>query len=307
MKKRKLTNIAASVHDRLLARAMAERRPFDELLQYYAIERFLYRLSRSRHVDRFVLKGALMIQIWGGPFSRATRDIDLLSTSVVSVDRMSEIFQDCLDVNVKDDGLRFDAESIRSEEIRLGAEYGGVRVTFRAFLENADIRLQVDVGFGDVGTPKAKPVVYPSLLGLEEPRLLGYTPETTVAEKLQAMVVLDMANSRMKDFLDVWQLAANREFAGRTLARAVRSTFDRRKTPFPGTTPIAFTSAFSENEEKQVQWNAYLRKERIHAQEKPPSLKDAIDVIASFALPVLEALAKGQSFSFHWLPGGPWQ
>jgi hypothetical protein len=121
------------------------------------------------------------------------------------------------------------------------------------------------------------------------------------------MVVLDMANSRMKDFLDVWLLAVNHEFAGRTLTRAIRSTFARRKTLLPGTTPIVFSSTFSENEEKQIQWRAYLRKGRLHVQKQPPSLKEVIELIASFAMPVMEVIAKNQSFDRRWPPGGPWQ
>ncbi len=305
MRKRKLANVAASVHDRLLFRARAEGKPFNELLQYYAIERFLFRLSRSKYADLFVLKGALMYQFWGGLVSRSTRDIDLLGTVSSSVGQMVDIVRECLAVEAEDDGLQFDSDSVRGEEIRIEANYQGVRVTFAAYLEKAQIRLQVDVGFGDVITPGVTRIVYPSLIGLQEPRLLGYTPETTVAEKMHAMVVRDMANSRMKDFYDLWLLACGREFGGAVLAEALLATFRRRKTSLPDDTPIALSPAFSEAPEKQMQWRAYLRKARIAGDQ--PTLRQVAEVIASFVMPAIESSRQGLAFQRIWTPGGPWK
>ncbi|RMG12191.1 MAG: nucleotidyl transferase AbiEii/AbiGii toxin family protein, partial [Deltaproteobacteria bacterium] len=241
--KKKATNLAASVHARLLDRAKAEGRPFNELLQYYAMERFLYRLSRSEHGDRFVLKGALMLQLWGRPVTRATRDIDLLGRGASNVDYLVDVVRSCLALEVEDDGLRFDPECVTGKEIRLAANYDGVRIRCKAQLGNACVSLQIDVGFGDVITPGAQEIEYPVLLDFEAPRLLGYTPESAIAEKFQAMVVLDMANTRMKDFLDIWMLAREHEFAGDVLADAVAATFRRRQTPLPESTPLALTSA----------------------------------------------------------------
>ena len=304
MTRRPPTNLAASVHDRLLARARTEGRPFDELLQYYVIERFLYRLSRSRHSDRLVLKGALMLQFWGGPLSRSTRDIDLMQASSATVERMVQIVRDILAVKVGDDGLLFDAGSLRGESIRVEAEYHGVRLTCRAVLGKAVVRLQVDVGFGDAITPRAREILYPSLLDFGPAKLLGYVPETAVAEKLQAMVVLDMANSRMKDFFDIWLLATKREFAGALLRDAIRATFARRRTDLPEATPVALAPAFSQNREKQTQWRAYLRKARVR--EEAPTLREVADLIASFVMPVVESGRLGASFDRRWPPGGPW-
>ena len=305
MKTRKLTNVAASVHDRLLSRAKAEEKPFQEILQYYAIERFLFRLSRSTYADRFVLKGALMHQLWGGSLSRSTRDIDFMGRFSSSVEQAVEIFRECFAVAVDDDGLRFEAESIRGEEIRIDAYYHGVGVTFSAYLENAMIRLQVDVGFGDVITPSAMKIIYPSILGLEEPKLLGYTPETTVAEKLHAIVVLDMANSRMKDFYDLWFLATGHEFKGPVLIEAIRSTFSRRRTALPAAIPVGLTPAFSEAPQKQAQWQAYLRKARMKGDHL--SLPQTADIIVQFLMPVIESARQGFSFKRRWPPGGPWR
>jgi hypothetical protein len=246
-----------------------------------------------------------MHQLWGGSLSRSTRDIDFMGRISLSVEQAVDVFRDCIAVKVDDDGLRFEASSIRGEEIRSDANYHGVRVTFRAYLENAEIRLQIDVGFGDVITPGAQKVIYPSLLGLEEPRLLGYTPETTVAEKLQAMVVLDMANSRMKDFYDLLLLATGHEFTGQVLTEAIRSTFSRRRTAVPEAIPIALTPAFSDAPHKQAQWHAYLRKARIKGEQR--SLRQTADIIVSFLMPVIESARQGLSFKRKWPPGGPWR
>jgi hypothetical protein len=185
----------ASARARLLNRAKAERRPFSELLQYYGMERFLYRLSRSDHAEHFVLEGALMLQFWGAPLTRATKDIDLLGRDTRSVEQLVAVVKDCLMLELEDDGLRFDPETIQGNEIGIDAKYDGVRLTFVGFLGTARIHLQVDVDFGDVITPGAQELDYPTLLGLDAPRLLGYTPETAIAEKFHAMVVLDMANT----------------------------------------------------------------------------------------------------------------
>lgn len=301
--KKEVTNIAASVHARLLNRAKTEGRPFNELLQYFAMERFLYRLSRSEHADRFVLKGALMLQFWGGPVSRATKDIDLLGRATGTVEELAEVVRSCLAVAVEDDGLCFDPKRVTGEEIRLAANYNGVRMRCAARLGNARVAIQVDVGFGDVVTPGAQDIEYPTLLDFDAPQLLGYTPETAIAEKLEAMVVLDMANTRMKDFLDIWTLAQGREFAGEILAQAIGATFRRRGTELPESTPLALTPTFHSATTKQTQWRAYLRKGRIHG---VPDLAEVAENLESFVMPVVAALVEGQGFTQRWRPAGPW-
>jgi hypothetical protein len=199
---KKVKNVAASVHARLLQKAKAEGRSFNELLPYYGMERFLYRLSRTPHGKRFVLKGALALEALGGKSPRATKDIDLLGRRSASTAELVSMVRECMALEVEDDGIRFDPRSVAGEPIRLATQYGGVRLTFRGALGNTRLALQVDVGFGDVITPGPLELTYPTLLGTESPRLLGYPLETMIAEKLHAMVVLDMANSRMKDFLD---------------------------------------------------------------------------------------------------------
>ena len=303
--KKAISNLAASVHARLLNQAKAEGRPFNELLQYYAMERFLYRLSRSENAEQFVLKGALMLQFWGGPLTRATRDIDLLGHTTAEAGELVEIIRGCITVRVDDDGLLFDATSVSGEEIRLDAHYHGVRIRCRANLGAARIPIQIDVGFGDIITPGARKIVYPTLLDFDAPRLLGYTPETSIAEKFQAMVILDMANTRLKDFLDIWALAQGKEFRGEVVAEAIEATFLQRRTQLPEFTPVALTAAFHSASAKQTQWRAYLRKNRIEG-EIPP-LDEVTNQIQAFVMPAVDALVAERPFAKRWSPGGPWQ
>jgi len=301
----KVMNIPASVRARLLNRARNEQRPFNELLQYYAMERFLYRLSKSKHADSFVLKGGLMLQMWGGSLTRATKDIDLHRAAAASVDDLERVIRDCINAPVEDDGLLFDAETVSGEQIRLDAQYDGVRIRFGGRLGNARINVQVDIGFADIITPGAQPISYPTLLDFSTPELLGYTPETTIAEKFEAMVSLDMANTRMKDFLDIWLLAKGRSVEGRVLARAVSATFSRRKTELPTEAPIALTPAFSGARDKSIQWTSYAKKARVRGEV--PSLGEATALIHDFLMPVVEALGAEKAFEADWSPGGPWE
>jgi len=250
-------NVAHSVHDRLLALAKVRSRPFNELLQYYAMERFLYRLSVSPAKRRFVLKGALLLAAHGAAPFRPTRDIDLLGQFDNSEANVRELLGAICRQEVPDDGLCFDAESLRTERIREEADYPGVRLQFAGYLDRARVAMQVDVGFGDAVTPAPKEVAYPALLDQPVPRLRAYPLETAVAEKLQTMVYLGELNSRMKDFLDVWVLCRHPVLEADRLRAAIAATFARRRTAVPaavGCLSTPFAAA------KQTQWRALLRK-----------------------------------------------
>ncbi len=302
-RKTPVKDMAASVHDRLLRLAKDSGRPFGEMLQYFAMERFLYRLGVSSHRDRFVLKGALMLRTWDAPLARPTMDIDLLGRMNNAASAVAAAIRDCLVVEVPPDGLSFDPVSIEAQEITLDAAYTGVRVRFTGRLgERTRISMQVDVGFGDPVVPGPADVLFPVLLDFDRPHLLGYTPETTVAEKFQAMVELDLANSRVKDFYDLWMLARTRGFDGATLAQALEATFRNRRTPLPQVAPTALGLAFSGNDGKQVQWRAFLRKGRLEA----ASLAEVTAVIARLVMPVSEAVAQGRPFDSTWIPGTGW-
>lgn len=299
-------NVAASVHQRLLNRARAEGRPFNELLQYFAMERFLYRLGCSPYRDHFVLKGALMFIVWQVPFPRPTRDIDLLARMDNAVQHVTTALRDICEVSVPDDGLRFAGETAVGERIMEAADYAGVRVRFTAFLGKARIPMQVDVGFGDPVTPNPSVIRWPTLLDFPAPELQGYSRESTIAEKVQIMVRLGEINSRMKDFFDVWLLAARGSFEGETLARAIQATFQQRGTVIPAS-PVALSDAFARDPERQVRWEAFLRRYRLSRDaDIPTRLTEVVRVIAAFLGPLLEAVSEGRRFEKQWPAGGPW-
>jgi len=204
MTERKITNLPASIRQRLLKVAQASNRPFQEVLQYYAMERFLFRLSVSSHVEKFILKGALMMTAWGAPATRPTRDIDLLGYVPNQVESLVEIIREVCCQEVEPDALSFDPTTATGIVIKADADYEGVRVTSRGSLQNMPIPMQIDIGFGDIVFPAPAITEYPVILNHARPKLRGYSRETTVAEKFEAMVKLGLLNSRMKDFFDVW-------------------------------------------------------------------------------------------------------
>ena len=303
-----VTNIAASVHQRLLNLARERQEEFQFVLTKYALERLLFRISRSKHGDVFVLKGALLFELWTEKRYRPTRDADFLASGENSLERICGIFKDICGEAVIDDGLRFDPASVQAERIKEDADYEGVRVKLRGYLEKAAVSVQIDIGFGDVITPDATKVDFPSMLGFPKPHLLAYPKETVVAEKFEAMVKLGMVNSRMKDFHDVRSLCQEFSFDGRILSAAVWNTFSRRNSGNPERAiekmPLVFTPAFFEDENKQKQWAAWCRKNRGYVSDV--SLKSVCLEIAGFLRPVLAALRDRESFDRSWPPTGPW-
>lgn len=305
MTRKPLVNIAPSVHQRLLTRAKKEGRPFNELLQHYAIERFLYRLGQSAHAEKLLLKGALLLRVWQIPMARPTMDIDMLGRTIGTLEVLVAILRECMSLKVEDDGMQYDPASITTEAITLDADYQGWRIRFRALLGNARVTMQVDVGIGDVVYPAPIWIDYPVLLDQPAPHLLAYTPENAIAEKYQAMVELDKANSRMKDFHDIWTLARNLEFDGERLSEAIRRTFERRKTKLLESAPTAFTAEFYEDKAKQTQWQAFLNKGL--ATKETLSLANVTKVLHGFLTPPTEALISGKAFQMRWPLGGPWR
>ncbi len=303
MTKRPVTNVAASVHQRLLNKARRENRPFNELLQVYAMERFLYRLSVSRHAEKFVLKGALMLTAWNAPISRPTMDIDLLGRTANDVDALVKIMREICGESVEADGLAFDPTTVAGQRIAEEAVYEGVRLRFRGALGNARITMQLDVGFGDVVEPSPRTVDYPTLLAMPAPRLPGYSRESTVAEKFEAMIKLGELNSRMKDFFDIWLLSKHFDFDGATLARAIGRTLAARGTDVSHR-PIALTPEFAELPGKPAQWRAFVLKTRLS--NVPEEFAPVVGAVSDFLTPVAEALVAGRKFEGRWSAPGPW-
>ena len=281
----KVKNLAASVRQRLLNVAKARGDEFDLVLARYALERLLYRMSVSPHGERFLLKGALLFMVWGVDDHRPTRDADLLGVGDSDPDAVAAVFREICKVGCED-GIAFDAGSVAAAPIAEEKVYTGVRVTLRAGLDGARIPVQVDVGFGDAVTPGPQAVDYPVLLDAPAPKLRAYPVETVIAEKLHAMTVLGMNNSRMKDFYDLKAIGARFAPDRETLARAIAATFERRKTDLPEGLPLALGAKFGGDEEKQRQWAAFLRRNRLD--EKANSLADCQARIVELVGPALE-------------------
>lgn len=304
MTDRQLKNVAASVRQRLMNSAKASGRPFQEMLQYFAMERFLYRLSQSPHAERFILKGALLFNLWGASSSRPTRDIDLLGRLNNSVDTLVPVFRDVCQLAVEPDGLVFAVENVAGQIIKEDAACSGVRVTFQAFLENACVPMRIDIGFGDTVVPAATFADYPTILDHAPPRLRAYPKETVVAEKFEAMVKLGQLNSRLKDFFDLWLLSRQFEFDGRLLSEAITRTFENRRTAMIAV-PIALTAAFANEPIKQTQWKGFVRKSRL--QIAPAEFPVVVGALGHFLGPLAAALATGKDFVSSWSPSGKWQ
>lgn len=304
MSKRAVFNVPASVHARLMNIAKASGRPFNEVLQHFALERFLFRLSKSAHAEHFVLKGALMLRVWGLPAARPTMDIDVLGKIPNDAETVRAAIQDCMRVECAD-GVALDERSIVVERIALDADYAGLRATFRGSLGKIRLHYHVDVGLGDAVKPAPVRIEYPQLLDFGAPRLTAYRVETAIAEKFQAMVELEAANSRMKDFHDIYMISRHLTVEGPALAEAIEATFGRRSTPIPIEAPLALTTAFAGSAIKQTQWRAFVR--RLMRNGESPELEEITRAIGQFLMPVAVAAAGGSRFEQVWAPGGPWR
>ena len=305
MTKRVLRDVAASVRQRLLNLHRKTGEDFGVILSRYAIERLLYRLSRSKYAESFVLKGAMLFAVWTERLHRPTRDLDLLGHGPDSADRIASVFREIAGVDVEPDGQHFDAQQITVSDIREDQVYQGKRVKIPSRLGTARINVQVDIGFGDAVIPPPETVDYPTLLDMPAPRVRAYPREAAVAEKLQAMVALGMLNSRMKDFYDALVMSREFAFAGGRLVAAIAGTFGRRHTVFPASVPEGLSEDFGRDEDKITQWNAFLRRSRLEA--PAADFAEVVEEIARFLLPPLHAASVGGAFVLRWEPGGPWQ
>jgi predicted nucleotidyltransferase component of viral defense system len=275
-----LQNIGASVRARLLNLARERNQPFDLLLTRYTLERLLYRLSSSQYRERFVLKGAMLMTNWMNDPHRPTRDLDLLAFGDSDPEVILAVFRDICAIKA-DDAVVFDISALAVDRVRDELEYGGLRIKTNATVDGAKVRVLVDIGFGDAIEPGLTEIELSVLLDQPAPRLRAYSYETVIAEKFQAMVNLGRANSRMKDFYDIWILARSQEFDGDKLARAIAATFARRKTGIPSERPDALTPAFAEDQTKQRQWTAFLEDVAI----TPGTLAEVVEDLATFLMP----------------------
>jgi len=297
-----IRNIGASVRRRLLNNAREEGRGLQELMQYYAMERFLYFLSVSPYADQFVLKGALLLRVWEAPLARPTMDIDMLGRVSNDEQSIPGIIRDILAVEHCEDGIVFDPASISVESITEGAEYKGQRVRFRGVLDAARIIIQIDLGFGDRVYPDPSRQRLPSLLNFPEAELYCYSRESVIAEKFEAMVKLGILNSRMKDFCDIWMLSRQYDFQGDNLCEAMRQTLKQRGTEL--LLPLAvFSSDFVTA--KQVQWKAFRK--RFPHEYVPDMFDEVVRQLQVFLAPVVEAISAKKRFVDIWVAPDSWQ
>jgi predicted nucleotidyltransferase component of viral defense system len=282
MSSKLVTNVPASITARIKNWAMANSQSYQHALTRYATERFFARLEVSDFSDRFVLKGGNLFVVWfSGKDYRPTIDTDFLYRGhEMTEEQIASAFVKICTSLPPDDGLEFDADSISVNAIREDAKYGGWRVTLKVYLGTVRIPLQFDIGFGDAVTPEPEMVVYPSMLSEVSPRIMAYPMVTMIAEKCAIMVELGFANSRMKDFFDVWTVLNEFEISDEALKTAIAATFKRRGTRFDGTEPLCFSKEFSSDERKSIQWKAYLRKNGIVA-DCPSEFKEIAEFIAS--------------------------
>jgi predicted nucleotidyltransferase component of viral defense system len=303
MNKKSKVDLPSSIHQRLLNLSKQEEQDYQFVLTRFALERFLYRLSKSPFSKQFILKGAMLFSIWTGKSHRPTKDLDLLGYCDDNRETLIALIEKISTTEVEPDGLIFNAENIKLEDIREGQEYQGQRVRLTANLGRSQILVQIDIGFGDITTPAAEEIDYPSLLGLPCPRIRVYPKETVISEKLQAMVALGMLNSRMKDYYDIWIISKQFDFKGPELVSAIRATFDRRNTAMPEQEPPGLTDEFCTDQKKVVQWKAFLARNRLLSRD---IFSSVVNDLRIFLMDPLISAAKGEAFPKLWKAGGPW-
>lgn len=295
-------SVGASVRARLLNRARETKQDFSLVLTRYAIERLLYRISIFNHADQFLLKGALLFDLWFDIAHRPTRDADFLGFGSAELPHIEGVFREICTIETHD-GVAFQPDTVHAAEIRKDANDAGVRVMLLGVIDGARCQIQADIGFGDAVTPGPEDALYPVMLSeFAAPKLRVYPRYTVVAEKFEALSKLGIANSRMKDYFDLWVLARHSDFDGDILRQAVQATFDRRKTTLTGQAPFGLTEAFAQEAQKQMQWQAFLKKNRLEAL----ALDDVITALASFMVPVIEAASANTAFPARWQTGGHW-
>lgn len=294
------------VRRRLRRRADELGLDFQQAIQYYAIERFLFRLSKSDFAGALIVKGATMLRVWGGAVARPTRDIDFLGRLDRSPEAVEAVVRSCLSTDVPGDGLTFD-EVATTGLIALDGKYPGARARIRGTLEGARFVLQLDIGVGEAVVPPPTWVDYPTLLDGPSPRILAYHPATVVAEKLEAIVSLGLVNSRMKDFYDLWMLATTVSFAGPELRDSIAATFANRQTELPAEAPVGLTEKYAGQERVASMWSALARKLDASGITAPSSLLDAVDIIRMFIMPPVLAAGAQAEFGAVWSPEHGWR
>jgi len=283
---------AQSIRQRLKNRADELGLEFQQALQYYAIERFLYRLSTTEWSDQMIVKGATMLRVWDGAIARPTRDIDFLSRLKNPEEMIKKVVADCISADVPDDGLRLELQDF-DELIAVEGRYPGMSVKIRGDLSGARFVIKIDVGIGDATEPNPGWVEYPVLLDSPIPKILSYSPETAIAEKFEVIVNLGLVNSRLKDYFDIWMMSNSVHMSPQILIDAVQATFGRRGTEIPNRPPAGLTSEFSNQPSSQRMWKTFTDRLATSGIDAPEHLQDVIDSINQLLSPVYHSSGEG--------------
>lgn len=305
MRNKPIKNIEESVKRRLINQAKSKGVDPNDMWIRYGMERFLYRLGESKYNNMFTLKGALLFHVWFGEGQRSTKDIDLRGEGDPSVEHIEKIIKDICNLKPEfEDGLTFKSETVISKKIKEGMKYEGVRVNFHIYLGKIRIPMQIDVGFGDIISKEVQLEELPTYLDMPAPKIKIYPKETVIAEKFEAMVKLDIENTRLKDFYDVWKLSKEFEFSSEQLIKAITLTFEKRETEIPKEVPTAFTEAFYQNQKKLMQWRSFLKKTRADTEK---SFEEVCLRLNNFLFPLIQAINEQQSFNKKWNSESGWQ
>jgi len=296
-------NTAASIRARLLSLAQSKGEDYQRVLGRYAIERFLYRLGRSPYRDRFALKGATLFTLWTGHTHRPTKDLDLLGQGSPAIGEVEQTIRAICEIQ-EEDGLVFNSASVDGTKIKEDDEYDGVRIKLLAELAGARIPMQIDIGFGDAVYPEPELASFPVLLPMEAPLIRAYPREASIAEKFHAMVLLDIRNSRMKDFYDIWFMANTWTFDMASLRNAILASFERRGSTIPTGVPFALTQDFLNDPQKKQQWSAFVS--RLDPEDQAPSLEEIGAILGALLLPCISGDSLPKAEILSWTPNQGW-
>lgn len=287
---------ATSVKDRLKKQAASSGKTFQETLTAYGLERTVYRLSVSEFTERFTLKGGIFLYaLFEGRFARATSDIDLLAGNMPNdSEDMKKIFENIFSIEC-DDALRYDLNTLDVVDITEFKEYHGVNVFIMAYLDRTRVPVSIDIGFGDVVYPDKVKMEFPVMLDMETPEIYAYSIASVISEKFEAIVSLGDANSRYKDFYDVYILANQYDLDGSELKEAVKGTFEHRRTGFDDI--FAFKDEFTASKIHQSRWNAFLKKKKAIVNVE---LDEVISLLRRLLSPIVESITKDKEYVAEW-------
>ena len=287
---------AISVKDRLKKQAIEEKKTMQDKIVMYGLERTIYRLSISEYAERFTLKGGIFLYaLFNGDYTRATTDIDLLAQCISNdIEEMEKVFKEIFSIKC-DDALRFDLNTLDVIYITEFKEYHGVKVSILGYLDKTKVPISIDIGFGDIIYPERMKMDFPVLLDMDIPKVYAYSINSVVAEKFEAFVSLGLANSRYKDFYDIYVLADRYNFDGIELMNAIKETFNHRGTSFDDI--AAFENGFTDDETRLMRWNSFMKKKKALVKL---GFEETVQLLKILLFPIVDAIKKDELFEHSW-------